>query len=104
VTTKIVGVYEALRAIDVPDEQAKAAARALTADVNSETRSLRTEIEGLRKETATEFAATRKETAAEFASVRREIASLRTEGAVLRWMSSTSLALSVAILVKLFLP
>jgi len=100
----IVGVYEALRAIDVPDEQAKAAARALTADVNSETRSLRNEIEALRKEMVAEFAASRRDTDKEFIGVRREIGSLRTEVAVLRWMSGTSLALSVAILVKLFLP
>jgi len=100
----IVEVYEALRAIDVPDEQAKAAGRALIVGVNLETRLLRSKIEALRKEMVAEFAASRRDTDKEFLGVRREIGSLRTDVAVLGWISGTSLALSVAILVKLFLP
>lgn len=90
-TTMIVEVDEALRAIDVPDEQAKAAARALTVDLNSEVSSLRGEIAALRQETA-----------AEFAVVRAEIAALRTEFAVVRWMLGFILAFLAAISAKVF--
>ena len=39
-TTMIVEVYEALRAIDVPDDKAKAAAQALSQDLNREVATL----------------------------------------------------------------
>ena len=91
-TTMIVEVYEALRAIDVPDDKVKAAAQALTQDMNREVASLGSEIAALRKEMATEFA-----------SVRADIASIRPEVAVLRWMNGTAIAFLIAVTLKLFL-
>jgi uncharacterized protein involved in exopolysaccharide biosynthesis len=73
----IVEVYEALRAIDVPDEQAKAAARALSADVTNE-------VAGLRRDMAAEFAAVRAEMAVQRKEITAEIAAVRMEMATQR--------------------
>ena len=135
-TTMIVEVYEALRAIDVPDDKAKAAARAVSQDMNRETAGLRADIAALRRDMDAGFAGLRKDMDAGFAglrkdmdaslaglrkdmdagfaglrkdmdtesrSLRAELASVKSDMAVLRWMVGTSVALMLAVLVKLFL-
>lgn len=101
-STMIVEVYDAFRAANVPDEQAKAAARALTVDLNTEVTSLRSEIAALRKETAAEFVAVRSELAAHRKETAAEFASIRTELAVIRWMLGFVLAFLAAISAKVF--
>jgi predicted nucleic acid-binding Zn-ribbon protein len=106
----IVEVYDALRAIDVPEDKARAAAQALTQDMTREIGGLRGEIEALRKDTNAEFksvradiATLRKDMETEFRSVRADTAALKAEAAVTRWMFATMVAVQIAIALKLFL-
>ena len=102
-TTMIVEVYEALRAIDVPDDKAKAAAQAVSQDMNREIAGLRADIAALRRDMDAGFAGLRKDMDTESRSLRAELASVKSDMAVLRWMVGTSVALMLAVLVKLFL-
>lgn len=84
--TMIVEVYDAPRAIDVPDDQAKAAARALTQDMTGDVAALRTDTTG------------------EFATVRRGIEALLPDFAVTRSMIvATAPAVLTAVALKPFL-
>ena len=112
-TIMIVEVYEALRAIDVPDDKAKAAAKAVSQDMTREIGGLRSDIAalrkdmdaglaGLRKDMDAGLAGLRKDMDSEFRSVRSELAGVKSDVAVLRWMTATSIGLMLAIAIKIF--
>lgn len=87
-TTMLSEVYDALRdAQGVSDEKARRAAEAISAFDNRFT-DIKGDISGLR---------------GEFTGLKVEFADLRGEVRTLRWMTGTTLALVVAVLVKLFL-
>ncbi|MBY0329974.1 MAG: hypothetical protein K2X49_04820 [Acetobacteraceae bacterium] len=101
-TIMIVEVYEALRAIDVPDDKAKAAAQAVSQDMTREIGGLRSDIAALRKDMDAGLAGLRKDVDSEFRSVRSELAGVKSDVAVLRWMTATSIGLMLAIAIKIF--
>ncbi len=92
-TTLIREIYEALKAAGVPDEQASAAAEAVAPKGEVATK---TDMADLR----TDFAALR----TDFEVLRTEFAVLRGEVNTLKWMVGFNLAISVALLWKVFSP
>jgi len=106
-TTLIREIYEALKAAGVPEDKAASAAEAVApkgevatktdmADLRTDFAALRTEFEVLR----TDFANLR----TEFEALRTDFAVLRGEVNTLKWMVGFNLAISVALLWKLFAP
>ena len=87
-TTMLSEVYDALRdAQGVTDEKARRAAEAISA-YDNRFADIKGEIGGLR---------------GEFSGLKVEFADLRGEVRMLRWMTGTTLALVVAVLLKLFI-
>jgi len=88
-------VYEAFRAIGAPEAQAVKAAEAL-ARRDSDVGELQRETGGVRRDVA--------DLKMDVATVRADVGDLKRDSAVMKWMAGAQMALTIAVLVKLFLP